>query len=162
MYEDSSFIATIHTWSSRCGLGEFCSLPAGSGCPGAGCNLCWKTRENVYGLSRSSAMDGVAETLDANPTPGSSNKRESLRTNESNGKCQIWLGVRHAWWNPYRNVNVWVLKSNFNIMMPSHYFRFCILSYSFFKPIHYFLCSCLLLVYAWMTAHIRPCVQQKS
>lgn len=35
-------------------------------------------------------MAGVAETLDANPTPGSSDKRESLRTNESNGKCQIW------------------------------------------------------------------------
>ena len=41
-------------------------------------------------------MAGVAETLDANPMPGSSDKRESLRANESNGKCQIWLGVRHA------------------------------------------------------------------
>ena len=33
-------------------------------------------------------MDGVAETLDANPMPGSSDKRETLRTNESNGKCR--------------------------------------------------------------------------
>ena len=155
MYEDSSFIATIHTWSNRCGLSEFCSLPAG-------CKLCCKTRENVYGLSRSSAMAGVAETLDANPMPGSSDERESLRTNESNGKCQIWLGVQHPYWNPHRSVNVWDLKSNFNIMMPSQYFRCCILSYSFFKPIHCFLCSYLLLEYAWMTAHIRPCVQQKS
>ena len=71
-------------------------------------------------------MAGVAETLDANPTPGSSDKRESLRTNESNGKCQIW----------YHNVKVWDLKSNFNIVMPSQYFRFCTLSYPFFKPIY--------------------------
>ena len=38
-------------------------------------------------------MAGVAETLETNPMPGSSDKRESLRTNESNGKCQIKSGA---------------------------------------------------------------------
>ena len=38
-------------------------------------------------------MAGVAETLDASPMPGSSDKRETLRTNKSDGKCQIWCRI---------------------------------------------------------------------
>ena len=33
-------------------------------------------------------MADVSETLDANPIPGSSDRREDLRTNDSNGKDQ--------------------------------------------------------------------------